>query len=214
VVDEVSKFIRENCQLPTDAPTPEVLEKTVSKAQTVAEGLIGNAGLLDDPRASAVVYAQDEYWERRFNDTVCAGTFGNTDCAVKMEGLGSFTLKGVRLDATKITQATFSVAREAIQTVAAVYGVPIPKSAPAASGQSVDAQTTQTADILSPMKRQRDASTSLLQLRLARLAMLDSILAQRQAIAGTDQMARDQAIIAIKAVFQANRSQLDPPAAR
>src|SRR5262249_5124925 len=105
--------IKISLSIPTEGQTP--IQQVTAKAQTVAEGLIGNAGLLDDPRASAVVYAPDRYWGRRFNNTFCKGSFGNTDCAVKMEGLGSFTLKGVRLDATKITQATFSVAREAIQ---------------------------------------------------------------------------------------------------
>jgi hypothetical protein len=204
------------CKIPPDATTPDsdYVKKVEGQVQSAAEGLIGKAGLLDDPRASAAVYAPDHYWERRFNDTVCAGSFGNTDCAVKMEGLGSFTLKGVRLDATKITQATFSVAREAIQTVAAIYGVPVPKGAPAANGQASNTQAASTSEIPSPVKRQWDASGSRLQCRLARLAILDSILGQRQAIAGVDQIPRDQAVIAIKAVFQANRPQLDPPAAQ
>lgn len=197
---------------PGGAPPAAALrtaENLKQQAQEITEGLIGNAGILDDPRAAAVVYAPNQYWAGQFNQTLCYGSLGNTDCAVKMEGLGAFTLKGVRLDATKITQATFSVAREAIQTVAAVYGVPIPKGRPAAtaSGQGSDASVS--TDVDSPVKRQRDAGTTLLQLRLARLAMFETIVAQRQQIRGVD-TARAQAIKTIKAVLDANRKQLDP----
>jgi hypothetical protein len=176
----------------------------------IREGLIGKAGILDDPRAAAVVYAPKQYWSRQFNQTFCSGWFGNTDCAVKMEGLGSFTIKGVRLDAAKITQATFSVAREAIQTVAAVYGVPVPKTGAAAG--TPPATGAVSADLDSPAKRQRDATTSLLMLRIARLAIFETIVAQRQSVLSQDESVRKQAIATINAMFEANRKQLDPPA--
>jgi uncharacterized protein YjbJ (UPF0337 family) len=197
-----------------EAQQQEASARIEQGVQHAVEGLTAGAELLDDPRASAAVYAPDTYWERRFNDTFCTGSLGNTDCAVKMEGIGSFTLKGVRLDATRITQATFSVAREAVQTVAAVYGVPVPKAASTTGTETTDTTTTTSApDIQSPVKRQRDAATGLLQLRLARLAVLEAVMAQRAAVTGADQAARDQAITAIKTVVEANRAQLDPPAA-
>jgi hypothetical protein len=169
--------------------------------------------LLDDPRAASVVYAPDEQWKGRFNQTVCRGSGGNTDCAVKMEGLGDFTLKGVRLDATRITQATFTVARQTIQTVAAVYGIPLPAPSPAAATGGQGADASALVDLDSPIKRQRDASTAALQLRLARLAMFETIVTQRSALRGGD-AARAQAIKAIKAVVEANRKQLDPTPAQ
>lgn len=208
LVSDLSADIRTVFRLAAEQPPPAALQTFDKEAEgIIREGLIGQAGILDDPRAAAVVYAPEQYWSRQFNQTFCSGWFGNTDCAVKMEGLGSFTIKGVRLDAAKITQATFSVAREAIQTVAAVYGVPVPKSGaaagtpPAAGGVSVDLE--------SPVKRQREATTSLLMLRLARLSIFETIVAQRKGITSTDENTRRRAVATINAVFEANRKQLD-----
>ncbi|HEY7648670.1 MAG TPA: hypothetical protein VID04_06655 [Methylomirabilota bacterium] len=191
----------------------EAVRTFSEQARAGTQGLIGAAGLLDDPRAASVVYAPDEQWKGRFNQTVCRGSGGNTDCAVKMEGLGDFTLKGVRLDATRITQATFTVARQTIQTVAAVYGIPLPAPSPAAATGGQGADASALVDLDSPIKRQRDASTAALQLRLARLAMFETIVTQRSALRGGD-AARAQAIKAIKAVVEANRKQLDPTPAQ
>jgi hypothetical protein len=209
LVDSLSKDIRKRVNLREDESAPTAL-KTFEEKSKDRVGLIGDAGILGDPRASAVVYAPDEYWKGQLNETFCRGWFGNTDCAVKMEGLGGFTLKGVRLDATKITQATFSVAREAIQTVAAVYGVPIPKGQPATTGASgKESSAAATVEIDSPVKRQQDAETKILQLRIARLAMFETIITQLPAIRGND-TARTQAIKAIKGGLESNRKQLDP----
>ena len=68
---------------------------------------------------------------------------------------------------------------------------------------------TTPVDIDSPLKRQQDADANLLQLRLARLAIFETIVGQRMAIAG-DQAARNQAVATIKAVVEANRKQLVP----
>ncbi len=209
LVDSLSKDIRKRLNLSEEGPAPTAL-KTFEEKSKDRVGLIGDAGILDDPRASAVVYASDEYWKGQLNETFCSGWFGNTDCAVKMEGLGGFTLKGVRLDATKITQATFSVAREAIQAVAAVYGVPIPRGQPATTEASKKENSgAATVEINSPVRRQQEAETKTLQLRIARLAMFEAIITQLPAIRGND-TARAQAIRAIKGALESNRKQLDP----
>jgi hypothetical protein len=187
-----------------------VLQKIQQIADSSAAGLIGSSGILNDPRAASVVYAPTEYWTGNFNKTLCTGAFGNTDCAVKMEGLGDFTLKGVRLDATKITQATFSAAGQAIQIIAAVYGVPIQKSQPDQTSSGGQAENQASVEISSPVKRQRDAETAIAQLRLARIAMLEAIVAQRQAIEGNDDTKRKAAIKTIKSIFDANSKLLDP----
>ncbi len=208
LVSTLSKDLRTLLRL-SENSSSEALQTFEQKGNVTVEGLIGGAGILDDPRAAAVVYAPNEYWTRQINHTLCYGEFGNTDCAVKMESIGDFTLKGVRLDASKITQATFSVTREAIQTVAAVYGVPIPKAQPATTtpgGKESDSQVTE--EVASPAKRQRDSETAILQLRLARLAMFDTIVLQRQAI--SVDATRAQAIKTIKEVLSANSKQLDP----
>lgn len=207
LVGRLSEDIRGSFQIATVTPPVEKLEQ---KTRRITEGLIGGGDILDDPRASAVVYAPDEFWTGRFNETLCAGAFGNTDCAVKMEGLGSFTIKGVRLDAAKITQATFSVARQAVQTIAAVYGVPLPKGG---VGQPSTSESPSLLDLDPPVKRQREAAASLMQLRLARLAIIEAIIAQRQALTAADDKTRNDALGVLRVIVDANRRLLDPPAA-
>jgi hypothetical protein len=209
LIKELETDLRTNLCLSTEDTWPLAMQPFVKNVQSIkASGLIGGAGILDDPRAASVVYAPPEHWKGSFNQTVCNGWFGNTDCAVKMEGLGDFTLKGVRLDATKITQATFSVARQAIQVVAAVYGVPVPKSQPTPTATGSQGNEVQAPlEMTSPVKRQRDAETAVMQFRLARLAMFEVIVAQSQAI--RDDSRREQAIKTIKAVLDANCKQLD-----
>lgn len=214
---EVTKAIQRTIQssLPND---PEYWDSKALQnlERKSGEGLIGGAEILEDPHAAAVVYAPKEYWTGPpYNRTLCTGSFGSTDCAVKMDGLGDFTLKGVRLDASKITQATFSVAREAIQVVGAVYGIPVPKSQPTQATQGGQGSDNQAlGEITSPVKRQRDAETAILQFRLARIAMFETIVAQRQAIIGDNQDTREKAIAAIKPVLKANREQLVPSPAQ
>ena len=176
------------------------------KGNEIAEGLIGEAGILDDPRAGAIVYAPCEYWGGQFNETLCSGSFGNSDCAIKMDGPANFTIKGVRLDATNITVATFTVGREMIQALAAVYGVPLPKSQAAAAGGAT--QPAAAADVESPARRERDASTAIQQLRLARMAMFETIVGQRAMIKNAAE--RPAAVSTIKGVVVVNRKLYDP----
>ena len=182
-----------------------IIDQLEEKEREIVEGLIGNAGILDDPRAATIIYAPSQYWGGHFNQTLCSASFGNSDCAVKMDGLGNFTIKGVRLDATNITQATFSVAREAIQMAAAIYGVPVPRATGTSTGS--EAAPSVVTDLESPVKRERNAAAAMQQLRLARLAMLETIIAQRKAIKTSDAQ-RAEALKIIKAVVEANRSLL------
>jgi hypothetical protein len=97
-------------------------------AETVAkniDSLIGEFGLFADPFASRIVHAPESYWRGIFNRAYGEGNFGNTDIAIKMQSMGDFTIKGVRVDATKVTQATFAGVGQAIKLAAAAYGVPV-----------------------------------------------------------------------------------------
>jgi len=163
--------------------------------ESVTRGLTGGADILDDPRAAEVLYAPDERWKRAINTTLCKGRLGNTDCAVKMEGIGSFTIKGVRLDATKITQATFAIANQALQVVAAATGAPRPGGDSGSGGATSGGSTMP--DVAAARSRQRQAQAALLQLRLSRLAILDAVAGERRALAG-DQTERDAAVQRLK----------------
>ncbi len=57
LVNEVSMGIRQQVQLRADEPAPEPLRTFQQKATDITDGLVGNTGVLDDPRAATVVYA-------------------------------------------------------------------------------------------------------------------------------------------------------------
>ena len=194
-------------------------DKVVSEVKEALTGLIGNQGILNDPLASSVVYAPEAYWQRAdpphgINETFASGTFGNTDIAVKMESIGNFTIKGVRLDASKITQATFAVGRQAIKTVAAVNGIPMPTGTNTASTGTTALYPETPVNISSPDVRIAAADEAIIRRRLARLTVLETILIQRSVLIdpATDAnatSARATAVKTVKDVFTANRGDLD-----
>jgi hypothetical protein len=196
----------------------EEAKEATARTDKIVQGIIGDRGILDDPLASSVVYAPESYWRRPqaphgINETYAAGNWGNTDIAVKMESVGDFTIKGVRLDASKITQATFAVTRQAVKTVAALYGIPTggaPGSAPAPSAPFDETSIAFT----SPDERRAAADEAYLRRRMARMSVMETILIQRDALTNpattTDaEAARAVAIATVKATFAANRSDLD-----
>jgi hypothetical protein len=196
------------------------VQRAEASNRQVARGLLGDRDILNDPLASSVVYAGETYWVRPespkgFNETYAQGMFGNTDVAVKMESVGNFTLKGVRLDASKITQASFSVVRQAIKATAALSGIPLPSGAASSSTTPAAAFAETPISLTSPDQRRAAAEDSLMQRRMARLLVLETIVANRKAL--TDDKATDDARAAavktVKDVFSANRADLDAPAA-
>ena len=201
------------------------LAESKIQAAVASLGFIGDRGILDDPLASNVVYAPESYWIRPesphgINNTSAKGNFGNTDIAIKMETVGDFTIKGVRLDASKITQAIFAVGRQAIKTVAGLYGIPLSKSG--GTQTTASAATTPFAETSigfdAPDRRRGQADEALLFRRVARLTVLETILVQRQALTNPKttvevEAARATAIKTVKDVFAANRVELDAPTA-
>ena len=196
-------------------------DKAASQMKDVVNGFIGQQGLLSDPLAASVVYAPESYWRRPeapegFNETYASGAFGNTDIAIKMESVGNFTIKGVRLDASKITQASFAVGRQAVKTVAAVYGMPLSSDTKGAVSTSAAAFAETPIGFASPDQRRSAADELLVRRRLARLTVLETILIQRVALtnraatANAD-AARVLAVKTVKDVFAAYRADLDAP---
>jgi hypothetical protein len=111
-----------------------VADVPAEAAETVAknvDSLIGDFGLFADPYASRVVHAPESYWRGIFNRAYGEGNFGNTDIAIKMQSMGDFSIKGVRVDSAKVTQATFAGVGQAIKLAAAAYGVPVAGAFPA-----------------------------------------------------------------------------------
>jgi hypothetical protein len=152
-----------------------------------------------------IINAPSDAWRGLYNETYGLGSFGNTDIAVKMEGLADFTLKGVRVDSTKVTQATMAGITTAVKVVASAYGVPLPSSSGGGSTQT----QTQTKIAPDPEQQKLDAEQKLKSQRAAIADILEAIAQESSAVAGTDEQ-RKAAVQRIKDVFAANRADLTP----
>lgn len=106
----------------------------------------GNS-ILGDPMASLITRAPEKYWRKykknvnikiendldgkrklgksRYNRIKAQTFFGNADIAVKMDNPGSFTIKGVRMDATESIKTSFKVLNQGIKYMSFAAGIPI-----------------------------------------------------------------------------------------
>lgn len=185
------------------------------KTDAKLDNLIGDAGILDDPMASLVVTAPQEYWRGVFNETYGSGELGNTDIAVVMHSLGNFSLKGVRLDATKTTPAAFAGALMAAKVAAAAAGVPV---GPIRSPEAAATQPAVGDDLLNADQTRADAKRKMIRSRLGALAVLNAIVAERAPIHTADpaapgdadvKKARAAAIDRVKQAYAANKAELE-----
>lgn len=168
--------------------------------------LTGALDLFDDHLAPFIISASENYWQGVFNKTEASGQIGNTDIAIKMETIGTFTIKGVRLDASKVTEASFQVLKQSVKLVAAAYGIPTPGGTPPTVGDQISGspaamvmnidQLRQTADL----KRQKS--------QYAALSLLDLIISERLDLLSANNPARKAAVDRIKKSFQAYKPQL------
>jgi len=188
---------------------PSFLALTVSQRQTQTaieqkvESLTGGAHLIDDPLAPIVIAAPDEFWKGVYNKTSALGTMGNTDIAIKMETVGSFTIKGLRVDASKVTEATFDVLKQSIRMVAAAYGVPLPA---AEKKTKQDAGGSPTDVLMAADEVRQVADRKRLLSKTAALTLLDLIIAQRSDLNSAP--TRSTAIQNLKRSFEAYKGQL------
>ncbi len=196
-------------QTPTP-PNLDLLNKVIaSQRQTQTsieqkvESLTGGAYLLDDPLAPIVIAASDEFWKGIYNETTALGTMGNTDIAIKMETVGSFTIKGLRVDASKVTEATFDVLKQSIRMVAAAYGVPLPS---AEKKTQQDAGGSPTDVLMATDEVRQVADRRRLLSKSAALTLLDLIVAQRSDLASDSK--RGASIQNLKRSFEAYKGQL------
>jgi hypothetical protein len=178
-----------------------VVEKEVA-------GLIGGHGLLEDALASVIVDAPDAQWNGKFNRAYGTGGLGNTDIAVVMQGLGDFTLKGVRVDASKITSAAFDAVGSTIKVVAAAYGVPSGGGGTAsASGGATS--TSPDADLRAADQARLAAELKLRRQQRAFADILRAIVREKTTLA--DDTSRGQAIKRIQSAYEGNVTVLQKP---
>lgn len=157
------------------------------------QGIVGPYGVFDDPQASLVVYAPERYWRsgdgrgsRPFNLSKGSGQMGDADIAIRMDGPGEFSLKGVRVDSSKVAQASFAAISQSVRVVAAAYGVPLTGKTPDSANPN-DANTGPNADAgaalrtFDAQRRSFDAATA--QRRGAALQVLSAIANEADALA-------------------------------
>lgn len=176
---------------------------TQASMQNELVSLTGGANIMDDPLAPAVIAAPNAFWKGIYNETTALGTMGNTDIAIKMETVGSFTIKGVRVDTSKVTEATFDVLKQSIRMVAAAYGVPLPitgSKTQQGTGESPTDVLATTDEIRLTADRKRLLS------KTAVLTLLDLIVAQRTDLRSASN--RKVTIQSLKHSFEAYKGQL------
>ena len=217
-VELINKFLDEVSPLVSGTPAAVVQLAAANKElksavdQQVAS-LIGTErnSVLDDPNASLLVNAPPQAWSGIFNRTYGIGTFGNTDIAVKMEGVANFTNKGIRVDATKVTQAAFNGVNLLVKALAAFEGVPMLGGG---SGSNANGTTSSAG----PNNAQQQLADNQLRIRRTRAAAQDILQAITREAASIDaagdtdaeKAARASAVQRIKASFTANQGELSP----
>lgn len=132
--------------------------------------------LLDDKAVGPVVHADRKCWKpaKPANKARGVSRGGNADIAIKMEKDGKFVVKGVRLDAEKVTEAVFKSVTKAIVLVAKAYGVPIDGVGTPAKGDGVSAEGM-LLDVESKLRIEKRAAVE----------MLDVLMNEEAAAAGS-----------------------------
>jgi len=170
--------------------------------------------LFDDPNAPLVAGADKAAWRASYNRTYGSGSLGNTDIAVIMEDFGSFTIKGVRNDTSKVTDATFHSINLLTYLAGTAAGVPTPFKPLNLEGETPVTDTSDArADITAADKKTADSKAILLRQRSAAVDDLSALLAERKvltdnATAASPNDARKAALARIKSTFDANASEL------
>lgn len=195
------------------------LEELDSSLKRTVEKLGGDP-LFEDPLIDMVVYATDPSraskparskraktarahrrrseacWTAVVDETRTAAWGGNSDIAVKMQDDGTFTVKGLRLDASKVTQALFELSTSAVCLAASIYGV--------GSCSSKEDEGASTGS--SPATEAASAKASVQLRKRAALQMLEVVI---EAGTGLDEGNKTKRAERVEATVDAYSSQLE-----
>jgi hypothetical protein len=106
------------------------ITQKLSTANTVFHG--GRANLLGDKMVAYITMKKnDTLWKSTYNQTVSHTFFGNADIAVVLNEMpnsynNNYSIKGVRVDAAKLIQATFDVMTQVVNVAATMSGITPP----------------------------------------------------------------------------------------
>lgn len=140
--------------------------------------------LRGDPLLGYVLLADDHHWRGIFNRAFAYTHGTNTDIAIVMDDIDKFSIKGLRVDASAATKATFIALGRVMDIAAAVSGVPIggllpdPPTTPASTG-GLESGTQRQAQMLTISRASVDAS--ILRSRLELLRLMDAVLNESDA---------------------------------
>lgn len=191
VLAELDGQAEPETELAADLSLSEVRRNLAESGKLRLDLLTAGLGLFDDPYAAYLVNAPERYWQGVYNRAHGSGAFGNTDLAIKMEGPGMFTVKGVKQGASKLTQASLQVLKQGVQMVGAAYGLPL-------AGLS-NKPVAAVGDLAGQAGELVEAATVPALSRRATVDLLDALLAERGALAAADAGERRKALNRIAA---------------
>jgi hypothetical protein len=191
------------------------------KAMAVPAGIFGNT-ITDDRMASYVAKAPEQFWQKyktefyddesnlaksdkaaRINRTKVTTVVGNSDIAIKMDGPGSFVIKGVRLDADQAFRTSFKVLSQSIQHFS---GISIPAPSQAKSGGTAEEPLVPELQNLDA-NRQQAAALSQEHEKLTN-TFLTIVAAYKDDLTSSNTAKRVAAIQAVKQAYNYYKSQL------
>lgn len=155
--------------------------------------LTAGQGLFDDPYAAFVVNAPESNWKGLYNRAHGSGVGGNTDLAIKMEGPGMFTVKGLKQDGSKLAQASLQTLKQGVRMVGVAYGLPLGALAPSLPA------APDVGAVLAPLAELSPPGLS----RRATVDLLDRVLDEQGALASASPAQRRVALERIAAELPA-----------
>lgn len=172
--------------------------------------------LLDDLLTSSVVHSPKRFWKLMkvksdfslsykktnkkspYSRTLVRTFMGNSDIAITMENKGHFTVKGVRLDAAKVVEATFKGLTQSIHFLAMTSGVPVKKD---------DSEVPLLPELEQLSKARAETRENIQLFNESILQVANTVLLQQVDLLGTDATKKTTALKVTKDAFDSHRVQ-------
>lgn len=109
----------------SDASAKAIIAEATANIQSACKSLICDGGLATSEYAYALTALPKEEWKDKFNRASAVGINGNVDIVIKMTERADFTVKGMRFDASKVSEMARKATTQGILLAASISGVPI-----------------------------------------------------------------------------------------
>lgn len=184
---------------------------------------ISGSDLTVDPDISLIASAPPRAWSGTFNRVYGHGNIGNTDIAIVAStdyadasgGVPTFVMKGIRLDASNVTRATFQGIKDMLRVAAVASGVPlaaaVPQSSPQPGTSSTGKGTSEEANAgISHAAATTNTNASLERSRAAMISLLDSMLASSKGLESDEPETFKASVTSITQAFSVYKTRLTP----